>query len=338
MKTIDEDIKKGTFRQCYLLYGEEGYLKKQYRDKLVHAMVQEGDTMNFSSYEGKDIRPGELVDLAETLPFFAKRRVILAEDSGFFKNSCEILADYLAEVNPSTSFIFVESEVDKRSKTYKAAKKYGSVVEFARQNEALITKWVLGRIGKEQKKITKSVLGLFLNRTGLDMSRIDRELEKLLCYTLDKEVIEAEDVEAVVTEQIENKIFEMVDAIVMHNQKKALDLYYDLLALKEASMRILFLITRQFRLLLEVKELTGKGYSSYDIAGKVKIPEFAVRKNQSQAKQFSKEQLLMALKDGAETEERVKTGGLNDQIAVEIFISNYSAASALPLDNRGGLQ
>ena len=74
MKTIDEDIKKGTFRQCYLLYGEESYLKKQYRDKLVHAMVQEGDTMNFSSYEGKDIRPGELVDLAETLPFFAERR------------------------------------------------------------------------------------------------------------------------------------------------------------------------------------------------------------------------------------------------------------------------
>lgn len=325
MKTIDEDIKKGTFRQCYLLYGEESYLKKQYRDKLVHAMVQEGDTMNFSSYEGKDIRPGELVDLAETLPFFAERRVILAEDSGFFKNSCELLADYLTVVNPSTSFIFVETEVDKRSKAYKTAKKYGSVIEFARQNEALITKWILGRIGKEKKKITKSVLGLFLERTGLDMSRIDRELEKLLCYTLDQEVIEAEDVEAVVTEQIENKVFEMVDAIVMHNQNKALDLYYDLLALKEAPMRILFLITRQFRILLEIKELTGQGCSTYDIAGKVKIPEFAVRKNQSQARRFSGKQLMMALKDGAETEELVKTGGLNDQIAVEIFISSYSA-------------
>ncbi len=326
MKTIDEDIKKENFRQCYLLYGEEGYLKKQYRDKLVHAMTDRSDTMNFSSYEGKDIRPGELVDLAETLPFFAERRVILVEDSGFFKNSCEILADYLSEINQTTSFIFVESEVDKRSKTYKAIKKYGSVVEFAEQSEALITRWILGRIGKENKKITKSVLVLFLGRTGLDMSRIDRELEKLLCYTMEKEVIEAEDVEAVVTEQIENKIFEMVDAIVMHNQKRALDLYYDLLALKEAPMRILFLIARQFRLLLEVKELTGKGYSSYDIAGKVKIPEFAVRKNQSQAKQFSMEQLFTALKDGAETEERVKTGELNDQIAVEIFIVKYAAS------------
>ena len=323
MKTIDEDIKKGTFRQCYLLYGEEDYLKKQYRDKLVRAMVQEGDTMNFSSYEGKDINPGELVDLAETLPFFAERRVILVEDSGFFKNSCEMLTDYLSGINQSTTFIFAESEVDKRSKAYKAIKKYGSVVEFARQNEALITKWILGRIGKENKKITKSVLLLFLGRTGLDMSRIDRELEKLLCYTLDREVIEAEDVEAVVTEQIEHKIFEMVDALVIRNQKKALDLYYDLLALKEAPMRILFMIIRQFRILLEVKELTGKGYTSFDIAKGMKIPEFAVRKNQSQARQFSKEQILMALKEGAEAEEKVKTGGLNEQIAVEIFIVKY---------------
>ena len=147
MKTIDEDIKSGQFRQSYLLYGEEVYLKKQYRDKLVRAMTTEGDTMNFSSYAGKDINPGELVDLAETLPFFADRRVILVEDSGFFKNTCDVLADYLPEVNASTCFIFVESEIDKRSKMYKAIKKSGALVEFPTQNEALITRWILGRIG-----------------------------------------------------------------------------------------------------------------------------------------------------------------------------------------------
>lgn len=326
MKTIDEDIKNGQFRKCYLLYGEEVYLKKQYRDKLVHAMTTEGDTMNFSSYAGKDINPGELVDLSETLPFFAERRVILVEDSGFFKNSCEVLAEYLPEVNESTCFIFVESEVDKRSKTYKAIKKSGAVIEFATQNEALLTRWVLGRLGKEHKKITQPVLQLFLGRTGPDMSNIDRELEKLLCYTLKKEVIEASDVEAVVTEQISNKIFEMVDAISGHNQKKALDLYYDLLTLKEAPMRILFLITRQFRILSEVKELTGKGYGSSDIGKKAGVPEFAVRKYQAQAKSFNREQLLQALKDGAEAEEDVKTGRLNEKIAVEIFIVRYSKA------------
>ena len=71
MKNIDEDIKRGQFAQVYLLYGEEAYLKKQYKDKLKHAMVPEGDTMNFSAFEGKSINPKEIIDLAETLPFFA---------------------------------------------------------------------------------------------------------------------------------------------------------------------------------------------------------------------------------------------------------------------------
>ena len=113
MKTIDNDIKTGQFKQIYLLYGEEQYLIRQYRDKLKKAMVAEDDTMNFSSFEGNDINQKEIIDLAETLPFFADRRVILIEDSGFFKSSCEDLAEYLTQVAPATHFIFVEEEVDK---------------------------------------------------------------------------------------------------------------------------------------------------------------------------------------------------------------------------------
>jgi len=156
------------------------------------------------------------------------------------------------------------------------------------------------------------------------MSNIDRELEKLLSYTQKKEIIEAIDVEEIVTRQVENQIFDMVDAISGHNQKKALDLYYDLLSLKEAPMRILFLITRQFRILAEVKELSGKGYSRFDIAKKVGVPEFAVRKYQAQCKNFTMQQLFGALQDGVSVEEDVKTGKLNEKIAVEIFIIKYS--------------
>lgn len=324
MKTIDLNIKEKNFSPAYLLYGEEVYLKRQYRDKLVKAMTTEGDTMNFSAYQGKDIHPGELVDLAETLPFFAERRVILVEDSGFFKTSCDILAEYIPQINETTCFIFVESEVDKRGRTYKAIKKAGSAVEFVPQTEAVLTRWVLGRIKKENKNITQPVMQMFFDRTGFDMSNIDRELEKLLCYTLKKDVIEAEDVKAVVTEQISNKIFDMVDAISSHHQEKALELYYDLLTLKEAPMRILFLITRQFSILAEVKELTGKGFSNKEIAQKVSVPEFAVRKYQGQGRSYTREKLIKALKDAATAEEDVKTGKLNEKIAVEIFITAYS--------------
>ncbi len=335
MKTIDEDIKTGNFKQIYLLYGTEGYLKKQYRDKLKQALTAkeeggfsmggDGGDMNFTAFEGKDTNPKEVIDLAETLPFFAERRVILIENSGFFKNACEDMAEYLTQVAPSTNFIFVEEEVDKRSKLYKTVNKSGKVVEFATQSEELITRWILSRLKKEGKNITGNVMQLFLSKTGTDMGNIDRELEKLICYTLDKDVITAEDVEAIATEQTTNKIFDMVNAIAEHNQRKALDLYYDLLTLKEPPMRIMYLITRQFQILLNIRDMSSRGLDNQTMAQKAGIPPFAVKRNVTQAKGFTMAQIKQALNDGVELEEAVKTGRMNDQMAVELFIMRYSA-------------
>jgi DNA polymerase-3 subunit delta len=327
MKTIDEDIRTGSFKQIYLLYGTEGYLKKQYRDKLKNALVSPEDNMNFSAFEGKDTNPKELIDLAETLPFFAERRLILVENSGFFKNSCEDLANYLPEVPASTCFLFVEEEVDKRSKMYKTVNKSGRVVEFATQSEELLTRWILSRLKKEGKNITGNVMQLFLEKTGTDMGNIDRELEKLICYTLEKDVITAEDVEAIATEQTTNKIFDMVNCIAEHNQRQALELYYDLLTLKEPPMRIMYLITRQFQILLNIRDMSAKGLDQQTMAQKAGIPPFAVRRNMTQAKGFSIEQLKEALREGVSLEEAVKTGQMNDQMAVELFIMKYSALS-----------
>lgn len=324
MKTIDEDIRNGQFQSVYLLCGEEAYLKKQYKDKLKRAMADPDDSMNFSAYEGKGINPKEVIDLAETLPFFADRRVILIENSGFFKNSCEELAEYMPQVPETTHFIFVEDEIDKRSKLYKAVKNAGKIVEFTSQTEELLTRWVLTRIKKEGKNITGSVMQLFLNKAGNDMGNIDRELEKLLCYCMEKEVIEAADVEAVTTEQTTNKVFDMVNAIAEHNQRRALDLYYDLLTLKEPPMRIMYLISRQFQILLNIKDMSGKGFDNAAMAKNAGIPPFAVRRNLSQAKGFTMQQLKQAIRDGVDYEEAVKTGRMNDQMAVELFLMKYS--------------
>lgn len=327
MKTIDEDIKTGQLKTAYLLYGPEAYLRRQYRDKLKHAMAAPDDNMNFAAFEGKETDVEAVIELAETLPFFAEQRAILIENSGFFKNSCERLAEYLPKTPSTTHFIFVEDEVDKRSKCYKAVQKTGKVVEFATQTEELLTRWILSRLKKEGKNITGSVMQLFLSKTGTDMGNIDRELEKLICYTMGRPVIEAADVEAIATEQTQNKIFEMVNAIAEHNQRKALDLYYDLLTLKEPSMRIMYLISRQFQILLNVRDMSARGMDQASMAKIAGIPPFAVRRNVSQAKGFSMEQLKQALRDGVDLEEAVKTGRMNDQMAVEIFLMKYSRSA-----------
>ena len=187
MQQLLEDIKSGGFRQVYLLYGEEAYLRLQYRDKLKDALAG-GDTMNYHYFEGKGTEIPKLIDLAETMPFFAERRVIVVENSGMFKKASDQLADYIRQISPTAYFVFVETEVDKRGRLYKAVKDTGARWNL-RQNEATLQKWILVQLKKEGKQITQADLQYFLQRVGSDMENISRELEKLFCYTLGKAAV-----------------------------------------------------------------------------------------------------------------------------------------------------
>ena len=325
MKMLAQGIKNGTLKSSYLLYGEQAYLRTQYKNRLKNALADPSDTMNFSRFEGKGINPAEIISLAETLPFFAERRLILIEDSGFFKNKCDELADYLPNMPDTTCLLFVETEVDKRNRLYKAVQKYGRVTEFQLQDERTLMKWILGTLKKENKKITESTLQLFLERTGSDMENIHMELEKLLSYTIGREVITSEDVEEICTMQTTGQIFEMIRAIAEKKQRLALDLYYDLLALKEPPMRILFLIARQFNQLLLVKSLTAKGMDRASVASKAQIAPFIAGRLMTQARSFTMQQLRNAVQDCVDAEEAVKTGRMTDVLSVEILIVKYSA-------------
>ena len=324
MKSLLEDLNKGEFKKAYLLFGEESYLKNLYKNKLKDALIPEGDTMNVTSYEGKSIDVRSVIDQAETMPFFADKRFILIENSGFFKNANVQMAEYIPQIPESTCMVFVENEVDKRGKVYKAVKSAGRVVELGRQDEKTLTRWILGALKKEHRNITEATMHLFMEKTGTDMENIQRELEKLVCYTMGRDVITAEDVETICTTRTVNKIFDMINAIAEKRQKKALDLYYDLLALKEPPMRILFLITRQFDLLMQVKELRNQGFDTQALAPKIGLQSFIARNYVRQAESFTLDRLKEAVNDCVEAEEAVKTGQMNDVMSVELLIVKYS--------------
>lgn len=325
MKSLNEDLKTGQFNKVYLLYGEENYLKKQYKNKLHHAMLPEDDTMNYSYYEGKGVNVKEIIDLAETMPFFAERRLIVLENTEFFKNATPEFAEYIKEMPDTTCLIFVENEVDKRGKMYKAVQAKGRAVELGRQDETMLIRWVAQSLKKDGKQIAESTIRHFLVKVGMDMENIQKEIEKLVCYAWERDVITIEDVEEICTTQITNQIFDMVNAVAAKQQKRALELYYNLLALKEPPMRILFLLTRQFKLLLEVKVLDKHGYSRKDIGTKTGLHPFVVEKYQQQAKTFSEMELRQILEESAEIETSVKTGNLTDVLGVELFIVKHSS-------------
>ena len=324
MQQLLQDIKNQTFKQVYLLYGEEMYLRKQYRDKLKFALLPCEDTMNCHYFEGKDVNVNEVIDLAETLPFFADRRVIIMENTGLCKSGGEKLADYFTASAPSSVIVMVESQVDKRSRLFKVIRDKGRVCEFIQQNEETLKKWILSLTKKEGKNIKENALNLFLEKTGLDMANIKSELEKLFCYTMKRDEITCEDIRSITTQRISNRIFEMISAIAEKKQQAALDMYHDLLLLKESPLGILTLIARQFNLMLQVKELSQKGLSPRAIGEKVGLLPYIVQKYQKQAAQFKKKDLRDALTACAQADEAIKFGKLNDVLSIELLIIQYS--------------
>lgn len=324
MKVLNEHLKKKTFKNVYLLYGDEAYLRIQYRDRLKNALISEGDTMNLASFEGKGIDEKEIMALADTMPFFSDYRLIIIENSGFFTSSHDELAEYIKHIPETTCIVFVESDVDKRNKLFKAVSSAGYAACLTIPGDKQLILWLAGMVKKENKLIQEQTLQYFLQLVEHDMNCMRQEMEKLLCYVGDRQVIERDDVDAVCSVFVENKVFDMIRAISEKNQRQALKLYDDLVTLKEAPMRILYLLIKQFNTLYEIRDLAVKGYPAGAIAEKTGIRDFIVKKNISMGRNFELPVLRRAVEDGTELEEAVKTGRITDRLAVEWMIQKYS--------------
>ena len=160
----------------------------------------------------------------------------------------------------------------------------------------------------------------FLEITGDDMDRIRSELDKLVSYLGERDVVESEDVDAICSRQIEDRVFDMIRLATSGKRREAMDLYYDLLALKEAPLKILALLFRQMNLLLQTQEMTAAGRGQKEMAAALGIPPFAVGKMVAQARLYKKERLTELVKACVDAEEAVKSGNLPDQIALEMLI------------------
>lgn len=324
MKALDQDLKNGIFKNIYLLYGSQAYLRNQYRDKIVNALIPSGDTVNLSQFQGEGVELNEIIDLAETMPFFADRRVIVVENSGLFASSNDKLAEYIPLIPESTTLVFSEEKVDGKLKAVKAVKSNGTAVDFKEINEQDLRKWVSSRFLKEHRPINERAFEMFINNCGTDMMFINTEMEKLISYTLGKDGIYPQDVEAICTVQIEDKIFLMLDEMFSHNMSGALHYYSDLMALQQPPIRIMALIENQLRLLLHVKQLSAEGLGASSIAKTLGMNEFRVKKALSQAGKSSKIWIMKGLELCADIDEASKSGRIAPQIGLETIICSLS--------------
>lgn len=325
MKILNEHIKEKRFKPVYLLCGKEGYLKRQYRDRMVTAIL-EGDDMNYSHYESSKMNVRECIDICETLPFFAEKRVVVIENTGFFKNSCdELLVNYIKSMPEYLHIIFVEGEIDKRNKLYKAVSSIGYVAELDMQDERMLEQWISKLAAGQEKTFDRGALRQFVAQASESMDNMKLELDKLISFCGERPVITEADIREICTVHTEGRIFDMIAAVGMKNQRKAMELYYDLRTLKEPPLRILALMERQFNMLYQAAVLSGDGYDSPAIAKKMGVMPFVAGKYLEQARNYRVTDIKSAMEDCAAAEEAVKTGRLGDVLSIEMLIVKYSS-------------
>ena len=326
VKSVAADIKSGEFSRVYLIYGEEDFLRNSYKNRLADAIVPPDDNMNRTLFFGKDSEEDEIIGLAETLPFMAPKRLILVEDSGFFKNAVkDSLPEYLKSIPEETVIIFNEAEVDKKRKMFKAVEKNGKTVLCERQKDTELIKWIGAYLSKSSKKIRRDDAEFLLQQGGNDMYLLKSEMDKLVSYTGDREEVVREDIDAVCSVNIRTSVFAMVDCIAAGKQKQALKQYYDMIRMDVEPILILRLLLKEFNQLMLAKELSKEpGYSRRDLARALKTPEFAVEKYISASDRFSVKQLHNALKDCLNTENELKSGRIDKRIGTEMLIIKYS--------------
>ncbi len=318
---LNNDIKNNTPEHIYVLFGEEAFLRRSYRNSL-RKLITDGDDMNYAYFEGSSIDVSEVIDLAQTLPFFADRRLIVVENSGWFTGKDPGgLADALAALPESTYIIFSEESVDRRMTLTKQVGGLAFMAKLDRQSDDDLCRWAVKRARRDGKDLQPAAARLLVERIGSDMNALSNELDKVLAYCMDRTAVTAADVEAVGTVRLTDRLFDMIDAAVEGKMHAAMDIYTDLLALKEAPLKIMIICGRHLAALRSIKELAASGASDREIAAQTGVRDFLVRKYRRQEGRLSQKKLTALLDRITELDAAIKAGTVPDRLASELFIT-----------------
>ena len=321
---LNEDLRNQDFRPMYLLYGVEEYLKLSYKKSFRKAFGGE-EGLCYDFFDGApDV--DVLIDTVRTFPmsFTGTGRLVIVQDSGWFKKTPpEKLTNFLADEKeyPETGHLmFIETEIDKRNKLYKIVSSRGFVCELGPQSEAQLSRWGARYLDNAGKKIRNSTMQLLLSMTGSRMDNIASELEKLIAYVGDREVIEDQDITTICSRNVEDQVFQMITELSLGNKEKAMQYYADLMLLQEAPMKILALMRRNFNQLLLAKESMDARMAPADGAKYTNVSPWIYKKLCEQARHYTKENLEEYLSDCYHYDAAIKNGNIADRTAVELLL------------------
>lgn len=326
MRDIKADIKNKDFAPVYLIFGDEPYIRKNYKNQLIGALVAPGDNLNYTEYSGNSIDMGEVISMAMTMPLMAEKRVIYVKDSGFFKKSAEDIEGYIEAPSMDAVVIFDESSVDKKTRSFKAAEKGGYAVEAKALKDKMLQRWVAGNFKHNGKLVREETVDLLIERAGTDLTTLEAEIKKLSSYAGDRDSVTSDDVIKLVSRSPSYNVYQMIDAIGNKKLNLAVGIYYDMMVEKQNAYGIFSLIAGHFRRMLMVSDMLERGMRYDEIGDHLKIKEWQVKKSAAQAKKFSRTKMIKAIEECARAPREIMQGKIQEDAAVELLIIGLASA------------
>ncbi len=323
---LDESLKKGIVAPVYVFYGSETYLRDRALEQFQALLPEQVRDFNLDVVDGRETGIEDIINLASTLPFMSEWRLVIVKNADFFKGREEksnpvddSLGRYLDNPPASTCLIFCTETVEKKHRIFKTIASQGQVVEFSPLKGRELNRWLDRRAGQLGKVLEPAAVAGLVTAVGNDLQQLSTELEKLTCYAL-TEKITAVEVAGLVSRTAEYSIFELVDAVGGKNYRKAVRMARELVFLGEPVIRLLFMIARQFRLLIRAKDLREQGLTAGQVAGQMQVHPYVAQKCIQQAGNFSLPELKTALEKILAADADIKNGRQEAMLALELLI------------------
>lgn len=315
----------------YLLYGEERLLINQAVETIrTQAIPAELMDFNYEMLPGDKVTGKQIVDIANTMPFMAERRVLVIDQPTMLSSAAkgesgkaddEALLNYLDSPNPYCTLIFKgDDKVDKRKKLYKQLNSKAVAAEFSLLKGEQLEDWISAYVRAQKKTMDRSALAYLSAMGSYTLEILANELDKVVLYAGETERITLAMVQEITTKTVEANIFELIDTIGAKKGQKAISLLQDTLYLGEAPLKILALLVRHFRILLILRDLKARGQSDKELRERLKLAPFVVTKSMKQAGGFSVAQLSQILEKLLLTEVELKSSSTDGGQALERLI------------------
>ncbi|SDX67553.1 MULTISPECIES: DNA polymerase III subunit delta [Salimicrobium] len=322
--------------KIYVLYGEERYLIEQEKEKIVRAeTTKEEREFNYSTFNLEDTPVEEVVADAETLPFLGDRKLIVAENPVFLlakppksevEHDINRLLTYINDPAPYTTLVLIApyEKVDERKKVMKELKKKAEVKSFSAIKEWNMEEWVDKLAVELNLDLASGVKELVIQSAGTNLMVMRSELEKLGLYA-DNNYISTDIAEELLSSSLDTSGLKLVDAVINKDLGKAVSIYKELLRMNEEPIALVALLASQFRMIAQVKILKQKGYTENHMKSYIKAHPYVLKLAGQREKNFTQEKLDHILLTLARTDEYMKTGQMEKELAFEMMLYDIIA-------------